>query len=377
MKVLHINCNYVGTKLHRTMIKHLDKTGIDNFVFAPVYSITKENEENKRTVISKCFKKYDRIFFDYKSKKIRKALLMNYDVNTFDLIHAYTLFTDGNIAYELKKKYPKIKYVVAIRNTDVNTFFKYMLHLRKRGIKIMKEASAIFFLSDPYKKEVFNKYVPQNIKEELEKKTYIIPNGIDDFWISNCYKTKDMKSNSKNVNIIYAGRIDKNKNIKTTQETLKMLRDNGYNTQFSIVGKIENQKIFKKIMNYENTKYYGEKNKEELMKLYRKNDIFVMPSFSETFGLVYAEAMSQGLPVIYTRGQGFDGQFKDGIVGYSVDPKSKNEIAEKIKIILGKYREISENCIIKYNKYNWDKICNKYYQIYQDISYEGRKKNSE
>lgn len=377
MKVLHINCNYVGTKLHRIMIKHLEKIGIDNFVFAPVYNLPEENEENRKVVISKCFKKYDRIFFDYKSKKIRKALLMNYDVNTFDVIHAYTLFTDGNIAYELKKKYPKIKYVVAIRNTDVNTFFKYMLHLRKRGIKIMKEASAIFFLSDPYKKEVFNKYVPQNIKEELEKKTYIIPNGIDDFWISNCYKTKDMKSNSKNVNIIYAGRIDKNKNIKTTQETLKMLRDNGYNTQFSIVGKIENQKIFKKIMNYENTKYYGEKNKEELMKLYRKNDIFVMPSFSETFGLVYAEAMSQGLPVIYTRGQGFDGQFKDGIVGYSVDPKSKNEIAEKIKIILGKYREISENCIIKYNKYNWDKICNKYYHIYQDISYEGRKKNSE
>lgn len=372
MKVLHINCNYVGTKLHRIMIKHLDKTGIDNFVFAPVYSMPKGNEENKRTVISKCFKKYDRIFFDYKSKKIRKALLMNYDISTFDLIHAYTLFTDGNVAYELKKKYPQIKYVVAIRNTDVNTFFKYMLHLRKRGIKIMKEASAIFFLSEPYKRIVFNKYVPKNIKEELEKKTYIIPNGIDDFWISNCYKTKDIKSNSKNVNIIYAGRVDKNKNIKTTQEALKMLQDNGYNTQFSIVGKIENQKIFKKIINYQNTKYYGEKNKEELMKLYRKNDIFVMPSFSETFGLVYAEAMSQGLPVIYTRGQGFDGQFGDGIVGYSVDPKSKNEIADKIKIILRKYREISGNCIKKVNKFEWDKIVNKYKKIYEGCIYENR-----
>ncbi len=370
MKVLHINCNYVETKLHRIMIKHLEKIGIDNFVFAPVYNLPEENEENRKVVISKCFKKYDRIFFDYKSKKIRKALLRNYDIGKFDLIHAYTLFTDGNVVYKLKKKYPKMKYVVAIRNTDVNTFFKYMIHLRKRGIKIMKEASAIFFLSKSYKRVVFNKYVPKNIKEELEKKTYIIPNGIDDFWISNCYKTKDMKSNSKNVNIIYAGRIDKNKNIETTQETLKMLRDNGYNTQFSIVGKIENQKIFKKIINYQNTKYYGEKNKEELMKLYRKNDIFVMPSFSETFGLVYAEAMSQGLPVIYTRGQGFDGQFGDGIVGYSVDPKSKNEIADKIKIILRKYREISGNCIKKVNKFEWDKIVNKYKKIYEGCIYE-------
>ena len=377
MKILHINCNYVGTRLHKIMIKHLDKTGIDNFVFAPVYNLPKENEENKKVVVSKCFKKYDRIFFDYKSKKIRRALLMNYDISEFNLIHAYTLFTDGNVAYELKKKYPKIKYVVAIRNTDVNTFLKYMLHLRKRGIKIMQEASAIFFLSETYKRVVFNKYVPKNIQEELDKKTYIIPNGIDDFWISNSYEVKNVKSNSKNVNIIYAGRIDKNKNIETTQKSLKILQDNGYITQFSIAGKIENKKIFNKIMSYENTKYYGEKNKVELMKLYRKNDIFVMPSFSETFGLVYVEAMSQGIPVIYTRGQGFDGQFEEGIVGYSVNPKSKSEIADKIKMILKKYEEISENCIKKYTEYNWDKICDKYYQIYQDILYERRKKSGE
>lgn len=40
-----------------------------------------------------------------------------------------------------------------------------------------------------------------------------------------------------------------------------------------------------------------------------------MPSHKETFGLVYAEAMSQGLPIIYTKNQGFDGQFPDGYVG--------------------------------------------------------------
>ena len=158
---------------------------------------------------------------------------------------------------------------------------------------------------------------------------------------------------------------------------MKILQDNGYTTQFSIAGKIKNKKIFNKIMSYENTKYYGEKNKEELIKLYRKNDIFVMPSFSETFGLVYVEAMSQGIPVIYTRGQGFDGQFEEGIVGYSVNPKSKSEIADKIKMILKKYEEISKNCIKKYTEYNWNKICDKYYQIYQDILYERRKKSGE
>ena len=43
-----------------------------------------------------------------------------------------------------------------------------------------------------------------------------------------------------------------------------------------------------------------------------------MPSRYETFGLVYGEAMSQGLPIIYSKGQGVDGYFKEGTVGYGV-----------------------------------------------------------
>ena len=48
-----------------------------------------------------------------------------------------------------------------------------------------------------------------------------------------------------------------------------------------------------------------------------------MTSLGESFGLTYAEAMSQGVPVIYSKGQGFDGQFKEGVVGYHVDPLSE------------------------------------------------------
>ena len=69
---------------------------------------------------------------------------------------------------------------------------------------------------------------------------------------------------------------------------------------------------------------------ENFIKYFIESDIFVMPSRYETFGLVYVEALSQGLPVIYTRGQGFDGQIPDGEVGYSVKCNDVNEIAEKL-----------------------------------------------
>ena len=37
MRILHINCNYIGTTLHQLMIEHLDALGYDNQVFVPTY----------------------------------------------------------------------------------------------------------------------------------------------------------------------------------------------------------------------------------------------------------------------------------------------------------------------------------------------------
>lgn len=90
-----------------------------------------------------------------------------------------------------------------------------------------------------------------------------------------------------------------------------------------------------------------------------------MPSHHETFSLVHAEAMSQGLPVIYSRGQGFDGQFEDGVVGFSVQYDSPEEIAEKVIDIINNYEAISQNCVEKADKFDWDKIAGKYIEIYK------------
>ena len=67
-----------------------------------------------------------------------------------------------------------------------------------------------------------------------------------------------------------------------------------------------------------------------------------MPSFHETFGLVYIEAMSQGLPIIYTKGEGIDGYFKEATVGYSVNPKDVKNIVKKIEMIIHNYNKISK-----------------------------------
>lgn len=48
--------------------------------------------------------------------------------------------------------------------------------------------------------------------------------------------------------------------------------------------------------------YLGEVDGDEKSAVYRSADLFVLPTFSENFGVVVAEALAHGLPVITTRG---------------------------------------------------------------------------
>lgn len=367
MRVLHINCNYIGTTLHQLMNEKLDTMGCENRVFVPTYDRNLAViKPNSNVCVSECFHKWDRLLFDYKQKKILNAVESQISVGNFDIIHAYTLFTDGNCARILSKKYG-IPYVVAIRNTDVNDFFRLMPHLRGRGVQIMCDAAAVIFLSESYRKQVFERYIPQKYKREIQEKTHIIPNGIDDFWFQN--KPEARKNiDGKTIKLVYAGRIDKNKNIPTTQRAMEQLRKEGYNVTLTVVGKIQDEAEFQRIQKDQYTEYFPAMPKEKLIDVYRQADIFVMPSFKESFGLVYAEAMSQGLPVVYSKGQGFDGQFEEGTVGYRTSSNSAEECADAIEKIANNYDNISKNCVPCAEKFKWNLICKRYMRVYFHIS---------
>lgn len=369
MNILHINVSYIMSALHQTMIDHLNEHDQHNKVFVPTYdkkrSIIKEKEY---ATILECFKKWDRLFYFKKQRKIIDAAIDTYDIGSFDLIHAYTLFTDGNTAMELSKKYG-VPYVVAVRNTDVNDFFKKMVHLRAHGVKILKNAKAVFFLSPAYRDYVIEKFIPDSEKQDIINKSYVIPNGIDDFWLQNSlerdFNTFNQNISQRKLNILYVGGIDANKNVETSLKALELLQKEGWNVSFKAIGKVVEQSIYSRLLQYPFFHYEPSKEKEQLIHSYRGADIFIMPSIHETFGLVYAEAMSQGLPVIYTKGQGFDRQFEDGCVGYAVNPRSPDDIVEKIKFIVKDYEGISSRATDSSTIFDWHKITKRYCDIYQ------------
>lgn len=62
---------------------------------------------------------------------------------------------------------------------------------------------------------------------------------------------------------------------------------------------------------------------EELAAAYASSDIFLMPSRTETLGLVVLEAMSSGLPVVAARAGGIPEMIQDGVSGYLFDEEGE------------------------------------------------------
>ncbi len=347
------------------MHHYLISKDINSIMFVPMDN--KENDKDYETDViqAKCFNKTDRYFYLKKQRKILNSIKKQIEKNRPDVLHAHFAFSSGYVSLKAKQKY-NIPYIVAVQNTDVNVFFKYMIHLRKLGIQILLNAEKVIFINPSYRDLIVNRYIPTQYRRMIMNKSIILPFGIDEFWLTNTIREK-REINDQKLHIITVGVINKNKNQITVAKAVELLKAKGYQIDYTIIGKIKNKKIFQKLIKYNFVNYVESKSKEELIMYYRYADILVLPSIHETFGLVYAEAMSQGLPVIYSKGQGFDMQFEDGEVGYSVDCFDANDISNKICAIKANYDEISNRCLDNCNKFDWKSILDKYINIYDGI----------
>ena len=377
MKVLHLSSSYPYTDLYKNLLAHLDLKGIEQLMYVAIKDETQKNKrvlENPKSteyIFSSSFNKFDSYVYYSKIRKIYQDINLKLDLEQFDLTHAHFLFSDGGIAYKIKKDFHK-EYIVAVRNSDVNFFFKYGLHIRNYGIRILKEAKKIIFISPTYKDFLFTKYVPKKLRRELNEKTYVIPNGVDYFWLQNINYNKKPKSNLESVNLVFTGELNKNKNIINSLKAVKLLVEKGYKVNFDIIGTGPLKKEVidiaqkKNIMPYINLHGYIY-DREKIINIYRRSDIFLMPSYKETFGLVYIEAMTQGLPVIYSKGQGIDGYFHEGDIGFHVTPENTKEIVTTVEKILYNYKNFSNNCLQKVDTFSWAKITDNYISLYKDV----------
>lgn len=372
MKVLHICNDFCGSKVHANLYAELDKQGIQQTVYTYYRDASlagKNSFEGEATefVYRPILSTYHRILYHKKIRDVYNDLerQLAASLQTYDLAHATTLFSDGALAFRLYRDYG-IPYIVTVRNTDINEFLGYAPHTWPLGVKILLCARKIVFISKAPMEKFCRHMAIKGLLSEISYKFVIQPNGIEDYWLDRvCVDGKNLSHN-----IIYVGKFDLNKNVVRLIKAVLCLRNNYPDIHLHIVGGdgLEQNKVLKLVDgNKECLTYHGKIfDKDKLAQLFRQCSIFAMPSIFETFGLVYIEALSQGLSVLYTKDQGIDGLL-DERVGEKVNALSTQSIADGLLKMLVNRNNYFSHEVVDFEQFRWSLIAKRYMSLYESV----------
>ena len=182
----------------------------------------------------------------------------------------------------------------------------------------------------------------------VDKQTFICYSGVPKEYITTIAKdyTKPISK------FVYLGSLYKLKNVDITIRALHEVYQNN-NFQFDIIGDGGEMTSLKKLCKMlhvdKQVIFHGHINREAAQNILSNSECFVMVSSPEVLGLVYFEAMAQGLITIGSKGEGIDGLIVNDQNGFLVQPKNledlKNTILRIKTMNLNDLSRISKNAM--------------------------------
>ncbi|KAH9672805.1 Sulfoquinovosyl transferase SQD2 [Citrus sinensis] len=133
--------------------------------------------------------------------------------------------------------------------------------------------------------------------------------------------------------IVHVGRLGVEKSL----DFLKRVMDRLPGARIAFIGDGPYREELEKMFTGMPAVFTGMLLGEELSQAYASGDVFVMPSESETLGLVVLEAMSSGIPVVGVRAGGIPDiipEDQDGKIGYLFNPGDLDDCLSKLEPLL-------------------------------------------
>ena len=193
-------------------------------------------------------------------------------------------------------------------------------------------------------------------------KVLLVPNAID---LSSLPKQKE-KLYEKQV--IYAGRLSKEKGILDLLEMSKKLPDD---THLLILGSgPEEEKVKEAAKSHPNIHFMGYQPRERTISLIRGSDLLIQPSIVEGISSTLLEAMACKIPVIATNVGGNKEILEHGKTGILVELHSPTKILEETLDLLSnreKSSSLMEEAFNRVQKYDWSHVGNLYLRIYESL----------
>lgn len=128
---------------------------------------------------------------------------------------------------------------------------------------------------------------------------------------------------------LYVGRLSEEKNLELLVSVFNGLPE----LRLNIIGFGPCEGRLK-AMSKANIRFLGAVDNLKLPEYYRNNDVFILPSVSEPWGLVVEEALNNGLPVIVSDKVGCRDDLVSGRTGLVFTHNSEKDLKEKIECIL-------------------------------------------
>ncbi|KAA0017903.1 glycosyltransferase family 4 protein [Salinicola corii] len=304
--------------------------------------------------------------------RARKQFLKSNDQSVV-LCHADVLYGDVYVNHGLHLamlRRSKNRFRIIVRNP-----FHLFLLLREWLRFYFNIHSVIVCFSDREKLELLEVY--PKIKSEVA----VIPNGIDlDIYRpgppqDNCNLRLSFGLGLEDLCLVFVGHEFDRKGLKFVIEALALLPNH---VKLVVVGggsqsKIEQyKKIAEKLAVENRVKFLGQRS--DVASLLNMCDLFVLPSFYETWALVGVESMACGLPVLMCPVGGITEYLHDGHNGFEITRDSK-DIAEKVKHFINNpsaMNSMGEKAISTAKKYAWSSVADSYIALFRKIGCDKR-----
>ncbi len=249
-----------------------------------------------------------------------------------DIIHAHSVIPTGLVGV-IVAKIMGFPLFITTHGMDINNFDAKSIygHLISFSLNHCDRAIAVSDdLAETMKSLGINK-----------DKIIILRNAVDTERFKSFKNTKfrhkyGVKENE--ILILFVGYLDTFKGIFELIDTFYEINKKNKNVKLMMVGTGPKKDELKKKISHLGLRSYvmltGAVSNTEIHSYYQMADVFVLPSYTEGFPLSVLEAMACGIPVVASNVGGIHEIVKNGLSGFLVYPKKREELTEKLNLII-------------------------------------------
>lgn len=285
-----------------------------------------------------------------------------------DLIHIQSTSPNFSLfGIYMKKKYPIL---ITIHGYYANEY-KVQTGWRKIIYKLFCAPIEKYALSKIPNIIVLSPQIKNMINKITSSKIFTVPNGIDLKYIQtiNSYEKKDGPT------VFFLGYLTKGKGVEDLIKAIQLVKNKIDNVHLFIGGIGSHMTNLKELVQdldlKESVTFLGLLNEKEKFAYMKSMDVFVLPSYWESFPIVLLEAMACGKPIITTNIGGNPHAVINGVNGFLVQPGNRDEIAEKLIYFFENKKFISkmgEESLKRASEFDWEIIAKQTREIYEKIA---------